>query len=81
LINRGELICVFVVERGGLAKQFDSFVPVLALGGVRAFSRKLVRFFVALRLGDLWDTKRQSHNQSKSRIFFLHGFQLDVNLI
>ena len=44
---------------------------------VRAFSRKLVRFFVALCLGNLRAAKRQSNYQSKSRIFF-HDFLLDV---
>src|SRR5205809_4710220 len=48
LINSGELICVFVVEIGGFAKQFDGFVPLLVLGSLCPFSGKLVCFFRVL---------------------------------
>ena len=78
LIDGGEVGRVFVVERARFTEQLYSFVVVLILRGLRAFSRKLVRFFVALCLGNLRAAKRQSNYQSKSRIFF-HDFQLDVN--
>src|SRR6266480_2687750 len=76
LIDSREIWCVFPVEIGGFTKQFDGLVPLLILGGLRAFSGKLVCFlgiFADLCQGHLRITKPQSHDESKGKIFF-HDF-------
>jgi hypothetical protein len=79
LVGNCEIRSVFAVESGRFAKLLDAFVVVLIPGGLGTFSRELVRFFVALCLGDLRYANRQGDKQSDNRIFFL-DFLLDVNI-
>ena len=55
LIDRRELVPVFVVHRGGFLKQINRFIPVLAFSGLSTLEGESVRFGILfVRFGTLF---------------------------